>query len=211
MAFAGFLMGIGQLVTHSGRVHGFDNHVTSIIIAHRSAGLNVVMKAVTWLGSWVAVLAAAAVIAVLVLRRTLSGGFFVLAALLWAGTQGATTLAKQVVQRPRPPENLRLVTAHGWSWPSGHTTTATLVFAILATVVWAVTSNVGLRVLAVLGWIVLVAAVAFSRVELGVHWTTDVLASVVFVAGWLLVAGALFGRPPRGDAPESNRSESAKA
>jgi undecaprenyl-diphosphatase len=211
MAFAGILIGVGQLVTHSDRVQGFDNHVTSIVIAHRSVGLNVVMKAVTWLGSWVAVLTATAVIVVLILRRTLSVGFFVLAALLWAGTQGATTLAKQVVQRPRPPENLRLVTAHGWSWPSGHTTTATLVFAILATVIWAVTSKVGLRILAVFGWIVFVAAVAFSRVELGVHWTTDVLASVVFVAGWLVAAGALFGRPPRRHASESNGSASAKA
>ena len=211
MAFAGILIGVGQLVTHSGRIQGFDNHVTSIVVAHRGPGLNVIMKAVTWLGSWVAVLAATAVIVVLVLRRTLSVGFFVLAALLWAGTQGATTLAKHVVQRPRPPESLRLVTAHGWSWPSGHTTTATLVFAILATVVWAVTSNTGLRVLAVIGWIVFAAAVAFSRVELAVHWTTDVLASVVLLVGWLLVAGALFGRPPRRSAPETALSECADA
>ena len=55
------------------------------------------------------------------------------------------------------------------------------------------TPSVRLRLLAVLGWIVVAVAVAFSRVEVGVHWTTDVLASVVFATAWLLILGMLFG------------------
>jgi undecaprenyl-diphosphatase len=193
MVLAGILIGVGELVDHSGAVQGFDNHVTSFVVAHRSAGLNAAMKAVTWFGSWVAELVAAAVLLLLVLRRRLSVGFLILAVVAWAGTQGGTTLAKNVVQRPRPPEDLRLVSAHGWSWPSGHTATATLVFAVLATVVWMLTTSGRLRLLAVVGWILVAVAVAFSRVELGVHWTTDVLASLVFATAWLVVLGMLFG------------------
>jgi undecaprenyl-diphosphatase len=151
------------------------------------------MKAVTWLGSWVAEVVGATVVLVLVFRHRLSNAFLVLAVVAWAGTQGATTLAKHLVQRQRPPEHLRLVSAHGWSWPSGHTTAAALVFAVLATVVWLLFPRGGPRSLAVLGWIVATAVVAFSRVELGVHWTTDVLASIVFVIGWLLAVRLLFG------------------
>jgi undecaprenyl-diphosphatase len=193
MVLAGILIGVGELVDHSGAVQGFDNHVTSFVVAHRTAGLNAAMKAVTWLGSWVAVLVAAAVVLVLVFRRRLSVGFLLLAVVAWAGTQGGTTLAKNVVQRPRPPEDLRLVSAHGWSWPSGHTATATLVFAVLATVVWMLTTSVRLRLLAVVGWIFVAMAVAFSRVELGVHWTTDVLASLVFATAWLVLLRMLVG------------------
>jgi membrane-associated phospholipid phosphatase len=43
-------------------------------------------------------------------------------------------------------------------------------------------------VVRMLGWLLAglaVAATAFSRVELGVHWTTDVTASVNFAAGWV--------------------------
>ena len=193
MVLAGILIGVGELVDHSGAVQGFDNHVTSFVVAHRTAGLNAAMKAVTWLGSWVAVLVAAAVVLLLVLRRLLSVGFLLLAVVAWAGTQGGTTLAKHVVRRPRPPEDLRLVSAHGWSWPSGHTATATLVFAVLATVVWMLTTSVRLRLLAVVGWIFVAVAVAVSRVELGVHWTTDVFASMVFATAWLVVLGMMFG------------------
>jgi undecaprenyl-diphosphatase len=204
MVLAGVLVGVGELVDHSGAVQGFDNHVTSFVVAHRTAGLNAAMKAVTWLGSWVAVLVAAAMVLLLVLRGRLSVGFLLLAVVAWAGTQGGTTLAKNVVQRPRPPEDLRLVSAHGWSWPSGHTTTATLVFAVMATVVWMLTTSVRLRLLAVVGSILVAVAVAFSRVEVGVHWTTDVLASLLFATAWLMVLWTLFAAAVANGAIRSN-------
>ena len=46
------------------------------------------------------------------------------------------------------------------------------------------------------GWLtagLAVAATAFSRVELRVHWTTDVIASVVFVTIWLTAIGLSLG------------------
>lgn len=193
MALAGILIGVGELVLHSGTVQGFDNHVTSVVVGHRSASLDAAMKAVTWLGSWVTLVVVAVVTLVFVLRRRLSVGFLVLAVVAWAGAQGGSTLAKHIVQRPRPPERMWVVSAHGWSWPSGHTATATLVFTFVAAVVWVLTPTRGPRLLAALMGVVAIVAVAFSRVELGVHWTTDVLASVVFVGLWLLIVGALFG------------------
>jgi undecaprenyl-diphosphatase len=193
LALAGVLIGIGELVVHTAGIQRFDDHVTSIVVAHRSTGLDRVMKAVTWLGSWVALVVAAGVVLLLVLRRRLTLGFLLVGLAVWGGTQGGTTLAKNVVQRPRPPEQLRLVSAHGWSWPSGHTTTATLVFVVMAAVVWTLCPSTGPRMLAALASFIAVVAVAFSRVELGVHWSTDVFASMVFVASWLVVAGFLYG------------------
>ena len=55
------------------------------------------------------------------------------------------------------------------------------------------TPSVRLRLVAALGWIVVAMAVAFSRVEVGVHWSTDGLASVVFATVWLLILGMLLG------------------
>jgi len=116
----------------------------------------------------------------------------VLAVVAWAGENGGVTLAKHVVERDRPPQDLRLVSAHGWSWPSGHTAVALLVFTTLALVVVAIAPRPGYQRLAWVLAALAVATVAFSRVELGVHWTTDVIASIIFVGAWLVSLLAMF-------------------
>jgi undecaprenyl-diphosphatase len=189
----GILIAAGVLVSHSSSLNAFDRHVTSVVVAHRTPGLDTVMKALTWLGSWVALVVTGIVLIVLALHRRLPVAALLLAAVAWAGESGGVTLAKHVVQRPRPPQELRLVSAHGWSFPSGHTGIAIVVFTTLALVVVAVVPS---RTNCAAAWVVAalaVCAVAFSRVELGVHWSTDVIASVLFVPAWLLVLATVFG------------------
>ncbi len=193
----GLLIAVGVTIVHSSSVNAFDRHVTAVVVAHRSPTLNGVMKAVTWLGSWVALLAAAILLVVLAFRRRLPLPAVVLAVVAWVGENGEVTLAKYVVERGRPPQDLRLVSAHGWSWPSGHTAVALLVFTVLALLVATIVPNSRYRTLAWVLAALAVVAVAFSRVELGVHWTTDVMASTVFVGAWLVVLFALFASDVR--------------
>jgi len=192
-ALTGLLIAVGAGVKHSSGVNAFDRHVTSIVVAHRTPVLNAVMKAVTWLGSWVALVATGILLVVLALRRYFPMAVVVLAVVAWAGENGGVLLAKHVVERDRPPQELRLVSAHGWSWPSGHTAVALLVFTTLALVVVAIAPRPGYRTLAWVLAALAVAAVAFSRVELGVHWITDVIASMIFVGAWLVLLFAMFG------------------
>jgi membrane-associated phospholipid phosphatase len=199
----GLLIGVGVGVVHSSSINAFDRHVTSVVVAHRTPALNEVMKAVTWLGSWVALVVTGILLVVLALRRRLPMIAVVLAVIAWAGENGGVTLAKRVVERDRPPRDLRLVSAHGWSWPSGHTAVAVLVFTTLALVVVASFPRASYRPLTWVVAAVVVGAVAFSRIELGVHWTTDVIASIIFVSAWLMVLFVLFAsdiRPKRMDA-----------
>ncbi len=199
-SLTGLLIGVGLGVKHSGSVNAFDRHMTSLVAAHRTPALNAVMKAVTWLGSWVALVAIGILLVVLAIQRRLPIAALVLAVVAWVGENGGVTLTKHVVERDRPPQDLRLVSAHGWSWPSGHTAVALLVFTVFALVVTALAPRWAYRASAWVLAALAVAAVAFSRVELGVHWTTDVLASVIFVSAWLVVLWALFNaeiRPKR--------------
>jgi undecaprenyl-diphosphatase len=195
----GLLIGLGEIVTNSRAVARFDRAATRMVAGWRTPPLDSAMKAVTWLGSWVALAVTAALIALLILIRRLPVTAAVVAVLAWAGEAGGVRIGKEALTRQRPPQVIWLVQAHGWSFPSGHAAVAALSFTVLATCVTALSRH---RAVRVLGWLIAglaIAATAFSRVELGVHWMTDVIASDVFVAGWLTAVAVLLGgraRPP---------------
>lgn len=188
----GILFAVGIGAVHSASVAAFDNHITSFVVAHRTNALNETMVAITWLGSWVTLAAAAALVLGLAVRGRLRWLSVLLVVVAWAGEASAVTLAKEIVRRQRPPMDIWLKSAHGWSWPSGHTAIAAIAFAVLAVVL---TQIVSCRLARVAIWFVAaiaICAVGLSRVELGVHWTTDVVASLAFVSGWVLVIVMLF-------------------
>jgi undecaprenyl-diphosphatase len=90
-------------------------------------------------------------------------------------------LAKQLVDRGRPPVSFRLAAESEASFPSGHATNSTAMFLTLGLVMAVFVFRRPLaRVAMVAGTGVLVAAIGASRLVLGVHWPTDVL------AGWAL-------------------------
>ncbi|MEW1643664.1 MULTISPECIES: phosphatase PAP2 family protein [unclassified Streptomyces] len=88
-----------------------------------------------------------------------------------------------LISRPRPPVSDWAGSASGWSFPSGHTTTAALTagLVILAIRVRSPHGRTPLC-LAVGCWGVLVG---LTRVYLGVHWFTDVVGGWLFAVGWL--------------------------
>jgi undecaprenyl-diphosphatase len=181
----GLLVAAGEVITRSTAVTGFDQRVTRNVLDSRTATLNSVMRVVTWLGSWVALTAVAIVVVLLVIRKRLPMVAAIVAVVAWAGEALGVRIAKEAVTRDRPPQDIWLVTAHGWSFPSGHAATASLAFTALALCVAVLTRDRLARILTWLAAVLAIAATAFSRVELGVHWTTDVIASVIFVTCWL--------------------------
>ncbi|MDO0936321.1 phosphatase PAP2 family protein [Streptomyces sp. DG2A-72] len=88
-----------------------------------------------------------------------------------------------LVARPRPPHADWAAHASGWAFPSGHATTAALTAGLLVIAV-RVRGPRGKTPLALVigGW---GALVGLTRVYLGVHWFTDVVAGWLFALGWL--------------------------
>ena len=88
------------------------------------------------------------------------------------------TSIKIIVQRARPEQGL--VSASGFSFPSGHATMAVIFFSLLIYLFRDEIKNKALRWIFVAGCWLLIFLVGISRVYLGVHWLSDVL------AGWAL-------------------------
>ncbi|MGW6008399.1 phosphatase PAP2 family protein [Streptomyces sp. NPDC055210] len=111
-----------------------------------------------------------------------------------------------LVARPRPPLTDWQTHASGWSFPSGHTTTAALTAGLLIIAVRMRGPRGGsLFVLVVAVW---GALVGLTRVYLGVHWFTDVVGGWLFALGWLgvclCVAARVRLRQPAPGTPRPN-------
>ncbi|MFK0284492.1 phosphatase PAP2 family protein [Streptomyces sp. NPDC090499] len=118
------------------------------------------------------------------------------AALLGAGClalgQTVRRAVLELIARPRPPQADWQTSASGWSFPSGHTTTAALAAGLVI---------LAIRTRAPRGrtpWCAAVAcwglAVGATRVFLGVHWCTDVIGGWLLAAGWLGLCACLAAR-----------------
>jgi membrane-associated phospholipid phosphatase len=108
-----------------------------------------------------------------------------------AGDKLLTTAVKELVDRARPTLN-PIAETLGPSFPSGHSSTAAAFFAAAALVLGAGRGAAARAALAG-GAVGLAVAVACSRVLLGVHWLSDVVAGLALGWAWFAVCAIAFG------------------
>ena len=102
------------------------------------------------------------------------------------------TAIKVALHRPRPTDLYH----KGWdafSFPSGHSTSNAVLYGFLAFLLLGQVKPV-LRLPITLGSLVLVAAIAVSRLYLGAHWFSDVAGGLTFGAVWIALLGLFYLR-----------------
>lgn len=190
LAGAGF--GILELADeiNQGETRDFD---TAILLAFRNPAdladpigprwMEVMMKDLTSLGS-TAVLALITVAAVgyLVIERKYHAVLFVIAAV--GGGTLLSTLLKLGFERPRPD-----LVAHGAevftaSFPSGHAMMSTVTYLTLGALLARVQQRHRIKLYFLAVAVIISLIVGITRVYLGVHWPTDVLAGWTVGAAW---------------------------
>ncbi|UIJ46417.1 phosphatase PAP2 family protein [Sphingomonas cannabina] len=112
--------------------------------------------------------------ALLVLMASLSGSW-------------AVSALKAGFARPRPTLIDHLVEVSNASFPSGHAANSAIIYLTLASLLFPVVREARIRVFVLAVALLLTGAIGISRVYLGVHWPSDVLAGWLFGALWALM------------------------
>lgn len=203
-AAAGFLVTLGLLTgleITSNAAAGLDSAVRSWVLAHRSGVVTPTARALTYSGTSALLYPLVALAGLAVRLRTGRWAPAVAAlAVVVTGVLSRLALSK-LVRDPRPPRVDWLVSAGGFSFPSGHAATSTLVAGALAWLLSVAVRSRWARIVLALGcggWAMLVS---ISRIYLGVHWISDVIGSWLLAGAWLtalLAAGAHLARPRPG-------------
>lgn len=137
-------------------------------------------------------------------RRKLA--VFVLVAIF--GTLALYELVKVAVGRSRPVVPVKLIVAHGASFPSGHAAMSFTGMALLALLLRRRLRSAAAVASLSFGAAVVAASVGFSRLALGAHYLTDVIGGWLLAATWLLCVWAGFDAGAEAD-PVSRRASPA--
>lgn len=207
-ALSAVLIALGLLVTAvlGDTVLGrFDRQVAQAAVELRSPTLTDVATAVGFLSGTAMVIAVPVILAVLALAVTGSWRPVVFVLVTVAGELGTYFVVSRIVDRARPAvADLTSGLPTAASWPSGHVAAAAALYGALAALV--LTLARGRWRWAVLAVPVLVVpAVALSRVYTAAHYPTDVLAGAVLGTVWVLVC-ARYLLPGVGDQVRYPRS-----
>lgn len=198
LAAAGWAFGILlQDVLGGDDAFRIDRPVVRYLADHRTGWLTTAMRDLTWLGSSLVLVPLVAIAGFAALRRTRSWAALAQLGLSLGGAVVLYSLLKPLVRRPRPQMGHLVANASGFAFPSGHATQAAAVGVTLAILVSASTGSWSRKVAAWMGAVIFAIVVGFSRVYLGVHWPTDVLAGYALGAIWASLSNLAIRWPGR--------------
>ena len=103
------------------------------------------------------------------------------------------TLVKRLLERPRPPVSAQVVRETNESLPSGHATMSAVALASIVIVAWPCLAARGRAVLVAVA-VLWSGGVGVTRIYLGVHWFSDVLAGWTLGLAWAFVGAAVLFR-----------------
>ena len=179
-------LGLAWNISARSALVALDGRIANFLHAHAGGAALTFFFAVTYLHSpgamsaWTAIFAA-------VLARLRQWYWLLTLTVAVAGGMLVNVVLKASYERLRPHFQDPLLVLTSFSFPSGHAAGATLFYGVLAAFLVSRFYDWRFRAAAVAGAIAMVALVAFSRMYLGAHYLSDVLAAICSSTVWLVL------------------------
>jgi undecaprenyl-diphosphatase len=181
------------LLYSSSYMKSFDSSIISSVQGMEAPAMTTIMKFFTFIGAGlpiviIAVLALIILYFVLGHRREL-----ILFTTAVVGSALLNVLLKLLFHRTRPDLH-RIIEVTGFSFPSGHAMAAFSLYATLIFLLWKKATTGSARVLLLLIGSAFIAAIGISRIYLGVHYPSDVIAGYLASGSWVFLSIWLYRR-----------------
>ncbi len=169
----------------------FDHTVTVYIQSFESPHWTSVMKFFTFIGAGSSIHVLVVLISIILYFFLKHRSEIILLMVVLIGSHHLFRMLKLYFQRVRPDLH-RLIEIGGYSFPSGHATNAISLYGILTFIIWRhIHSKRGKSIL-LLTSTVMILMIGISRIYLGVHYPSDILAGYLSGGLWVILAIQLY-------------------
>lgn len=102
-------------------------------------------------------------------------------------------IIKSILQRPRP-SIFRIIEETGYSFPSGHSMISMAFYGFFIYLIFTNIKNKKVKLISIVFLSILILLIGFSRVYLGVHYVSDVLAGFIFSIAYLILYTSILNK-----------------
>lgn len=163
----------------------FDNWFEQALVTFRTPAATHLFTLLTELGSMPFVVSIIAISGISLVAARKYWAYLIGYALTICGSVLTGYLFKIYIARPRPNGIIPILIETSGSFPSGHATISIALYGFLAYLLYVLFPTK--RTLIITGTVLLVLTIGFSRLYLGVHFPTDVLAGYMLGSIWLIL------------------------
>ncbi|MGE7904966.1 phosphatase PAP2 family protein [Peribacillus sp. NPDC094092] len=171
----------------------FDEDVISLVQGIESPLLTDIMKFFTYIGSTGSIIILSLVILFFLYRVLKHRLELILFTAVMVGSPLLNLMVKLFFQRARPDLH-RLIEIGGYSFPSGHAMNAFSLYGILTFLLWRHIRAGWARSLLILFSMMMILSIGISRIYLGVHYPSDIIAGYLAGGCWIAISIWFFQR-----------------
>lgn len=188
IAFLGVLVGAFIFLTTNvmnGGVDKLDQYVMNVVKPLQSDFFTIIMMVFSFIGATMPVIIISCLLLLVIYRLYRNWHEVLLFIVVLSGSTALNLFLKYSFKRERPLS--QLVTETGFSYPSGHMMAAVSLYGIITFLFWKHIQTFWRRILLLILCTMMILIIGFSRIYLGVHYTSDIIGAFLISGMWLYV------------------------